>query len=746
MTVRSGVPGGRDHRLPREVLALLHHVELNKRGWWTKAIDQFILVACWWAGEPIDIPGCTECLKKDLGLDIEQDLVASRVDSLTQRGKLVSVAGRRFSLSLTARNEVERELRSIEERQRRVQALYGDTLYRYDSRLPTEVPWERFEQEFLIPYVAAVGVQTYALLLGAELSRAATGSSAFQQVVQTLAPELRRSFTNAVLEFLDPTNADVRWHVLRLLSASLCLEACRLDAPSVTKISNITAPTFTFFLDTNCLFSLLGLHDNPANEAVQALAKVVRRVSTGVAVRLYVVPDTLEEARRVLSRHQKAFANVRRNMVAALREMLEAEGRGGLTGLAAGYLQRAKEDAQTSVAPGEYFQFYYENLLELARNSGVELFQADTKAYRNRQDVIDDILDQLERDKRERGARAKEYEALTHDMVLWHFAADRRPAACDSPLDAQYWVVTADFRLLGFDRFTMRNNGASCAVPVCLHPSSVLQLLQFWIPRTAELESAVVASLRLPVLFPSLDDSEAEATALTILETLGRFEDIEDLSPETIVRILVNKGLRERIATSPEVEDRVEAVREVLLAEHQARETELLRRLAEQTEDLETERKRRADLAHEVERLRRENEERERILQELGDRLKQLEAIREEGLKQRERWMFLCRWTIPWLVSTVGLGLLLGRLPLAFVQPPLGPALRFWAVVGVAIALWFIVVAWAGRGRAKDVVTGLALYKIICVGDRRLRSWLGALPGAVVIGLLVDVIASLLGW
>ena len=129
-------------------------------------------------------------------------------------------------------------------------------------------------------------------------------------------------------------------------------------------------------------------------------------------------------------------------------------------------------------------------------------------------------------------------------MVLWHFVNDRRPTYTESFSDAQSWVVTIDYGLLRYDR---DHHNQSVGKPVCIHPSMLVQMLRFWLPRDDNFETAVLDSLRIPFIFRSFD-SESEKVTLRILEALTRFE-LGDISPATLAQVLVddavNAGFKE---------------------------------------------------------------------------------------------------------------------------------------------------------------------------------------------------------
>ena len=125
--------------------------------------------------------------------------------------------------------------------------------------------------------------------------------------------------------------------------------------------------------------------------------------------------------------------------------------------------------------------------------------------------------------------------------------------------------MTNDYRLLGFDRRRTRNRSAR--IGVCMHPADMVPLLQLWEPRSVELEQAMMGGLRLPFMFYGFD-AASEAVSLRILKTLSRFENIGDLSPDTIKDIVLSDAVRSRAAQATTLDEETEIIHDALVDEH----------------------------------------------------------------------------------------------------------------------------------------------------------------------------------
>ena len=295
---------------------------------------------------------------------------------------------------------------------------------------------------------------------------------------------------------------------------------------------------FVLFVDTNFLFSLLELHENPSNAASEELRGLIAQLKNNPRIDLVVTPATIEEAKSSIG-----YTKGQLSGLPSGRNFTEAALQARFSGMAIRFLsERLLRDGKLSVE--DWFDPYLKDFVPMARSKGVELFNEKLDGYSTRQDVIDDIHLVMKYEEKFPEVRRKSYPKVAHDMVLWHFVNDKRPAYVESPIDANQWILTVDFRFIGFDAHKQKLSKSK--VPLCIHPTSLIQLLQFWIPRTKEFEEAMLGSLRLPFLFQDFD-AEAERTSLKILKGIGRFEGNEELSKNTITHVMLNDGLRSRL-------------------------------------------------------------------------------------------------------------------------------------------------------------------------------------------------------
>lgn len=545
--------------LPHEVVALIHHVQLNDSGWWERTVDQIVKASMWMSGEVLTDIRIRQVVYECTGTELDHQTIRESTTRLVDAGELFSVDNHRFKLAEHARTAITTQIELVEKTERSAAEAFNAAAQANGFASNDSDFWERTKREAIFPVIHDLGARTYDLIEHKTLDF--QDLKIVKNFVSSFDVAEREAVLQTLRDFLLSTKEDVRRFLLSQMSASFCANASRISKADLAALSTRSGQSIEFilFLDTNFIYSILELHDNPADDAASKLLDLMANIPDGVNIRPYVLPHTVDETRLNLRAN---LNHVKRIQATPNITHVAAQ---HVSGVIKKYFEKVGHRAPLTAAD-EYFQPYIENLIPVLREKGVELFNEDVAALSQRQDVIDDVLGRLSHEQRRYGQQAREYEPLLHDVVMWHFANDRRPQRVDAPTEARYWVVTIDYRFLGWDEFKRRNHPQS--IQVCLLPSTLVQMLQFWVPRDETLDEALLDSVRLPFFYQEFD-SDAERVTLKILSTISRFENAGDLSEETIERVVVSNALRSRMAISDDERSEIEFVREELVEQNQ---------------------------------------------------------------------------------------------------------------------------------------------------------------------------------
>ena len=589
--------------LPSELASLIHHVELSKAGWRDEAFRILLLSIIGRHRSAMSIDSICGLVNQLIPAPVSRPQVEHVVHTLVSQQQLLQLPGEQYRLSEQAQvaytNRVDDDLSLTANVEQAFAEAFGVLV---DDDV---VSWSRFLDEFLMPLVSDLGARTYELVTG-DQSRI-QDVPAYQRFIAGLDETYRAAACDSLAVFLDSGDTETRQYILRLLNNSFLAQAIALpEAAMKALLDRIRKPLrIRVFLDTNFLLSLLDLHEHPANEVVLALHDVVHRMPGRVNVKFYVLPFTVDEMQKTLEHHAVSLGNfyMDRKMARAIDYSS-----GKVSGILRAYARNAYSSSGR-ISAKDYLDPYLYDFNQVAREKGVELYNRDLEHLSTDDNVIADVEEQIEiHERTKRKERRKSYEKMLHDMKLWHFVRRERPARVGSPLDAEAWVATLDFGLIRFDRSKRRPHEPA----VCIHPTSLLHVLQLWVPSTDLLTSALMESLR--PMMPRVLDYDAEEISIRIVEVLSRFES-EDLSDDTVSHILLSQAVRERIGSANSREEEVEII--------QSEVAKANKNLAEQV----VEHKRVVDAE------RRRAKELERTLQEERRRRQTAELSKDEVMK-----------------------------------------------------------------------------------------------------------------
>ena len=614
-------------QLSPEIVSLVHHVELNESGWWKKAVGQVVKGVLWKAKTPQTTVELHKALRREVGLRLPDDVLSRQLDSLVSQGAVVKTPGPNYKLTERTFQELCETRATALAEQDACQASFFASCEHHCPELVASTAWQAFTKA-LSHAIQVTGANLYHLLADGNLQKDVDWLADF---ISKFALEHREGLRRVLTDFFAPGNHVCRNQVLRFLTAHFFAEAAQLRPETLKVIdSDRKTRTIKVVLDTNFIFSVLKLHDNPADEAALSLIELAQKSHGKLDIKLYVLPSTLDEAQRVLLNQMRLVERVRTTQAMARAALTQP-----LPSIARRFFDAA------ALAPGltasSFFQPYIEDLRTILRDKGISVLEAHPSVYHQRQDVVDDVLDEQRREDSELPAeKRKGYDTLLHDVVLWHAVNDRRSTNADTPFEVEYWAVSIDWRLIGFDRSKRFANRSK--LPVVLHPSNLVQLIQFWVPRTQELEESLVDALRLPLFFQSFDPEDERAT-VKVLESISRIQNVGDLPEPTLRVILANRALRGRLRDAEASNDQVfELVREELLSVHKGVVAELevsKQALKSQGELLDVEKQGRvhADAAHAAASKRAE--EAEIKAREANLRAQELEVAGQHLEKQR---------------------------------------------------------------------------------------------------------------
>lgn len=279
--------------LSPEVVALVHHIELNKAGWWDTAMQRMLLTVLYVRQDAatLSITDITSTLRGRYDVTLENEVIRNQLTALTQSGEVLEPSIGRFKASEPALRRCQSDIEEATDLETDLRTRFDELLMRHCPSADRNLAWSTFNERFLIPLVRQLGASTYELLTGA---KSFNQLPQVEEFVKCFAPEQAIGLNKFLQEFLNPADASLRRFVLRTMNAFFVVSAGGLSREIVKRLESTAQPfAATWFLDSNVLFSLLGLHENPADESSRSLLSLVKKLSTSTPIKLRVLPSTL---------------------------------------------------------------------------------------------------------------------------------------------------------------------------------------------------------------------------------------------------------------------------------------------------------------------------------------------------------------------------------------------------------------------------------------------------------------------
>jgi hypothetical protein len=316
------------------------------------------------------------------------------------------------------------------------------------------------------------------------------------------------------------------------------------------------------FFDTNSLFGLLELHENPLNEMCHELVRIIRK--NRMPFRLYYHEATLQELERAVSAAANNLLSIRRGGRSWNRS-LSAAALSVPSRFSSIELKYHRLNLASPLDP-EVFLKRYRNLEPLLSSLGLTIFRpsnppADSEDQ-ERWERVAAYKDFLTQDTRGLGRRERPYFALDHDMTVLLCVTHRQKPA-QTAMKSGALMVTVDFRLRTFDGREQHRG----KVPAVVLPDELIQVLRpFTGVATEDFDRQFAETFAIPE-FRTVHSNYARTSA-GVLSYLSAFDDVPR---ETAVALLSDDLLMEQLKeVKPESEDFAELLEHAVLKEREA--------------------------------------------------------------------------------------------------------------------------------------------------------------------------------
>jgi hypothetical protein len=630
------------------------------------------------------------------GLEVERHELSAAIDHLVEAGKLVREEGAlrldqvvAADLARRVRTSKQIEAEAFQDWERRVQRDIAPSLgtLQVGELQQDLITWI---QQIVLDQGVAAAVMLYREREQFKQRVEEIEAFGFEHLPER-DPSIMMVRAPALRAFFDEMTDSQRAYIDHMASTSYLMSIFSLDSTALPKIKKL-ATGQRLYIDTNVIYSLLGLHGVGHRLAAQRMLELSRSLGFSPCVTPWTVSEMHESARAVREKFMQArpspdFPGLRPSPDSDGHEVLMRE------------LRRLERDR--GISPKEFLAYQKEtkSLLEDLR---IAVIDDGCSAIDAQPDRVSDEIARLER---VRQGDPKSLPVQEHDVKHRMLIEELRAGRVSSFADAGHVMLTHDHGLVEYADIGRGDD----ELPFAVGFRRWRRIIRNLKPRTGDYEKSVEAMIATHSL-AGIDVSPSEA-----IQAIIRISAFEDLSPTTATRAMFDAAIGTENDASADIDEAVVDPREMAALRVQVLSYQQ-RLIAEQGAHAETkvaaaaelvaERRARTEAEDRAERAsERASPRRTSEIEELGYRLGE-----QEQLVRHQQQIF--RWLIACFIALAGIAVL--AIPLATGWITHGRLLVANVCGGGAIEVGAF--AWLyGKKRASTVVTGLGVILGIVV-------------------------------
>jgi len=596
--------------LREEHYSLLEYLELNKSGWWDKAIQQIILSVFWLNdGAKFTFEELVEHINIKYPFDIPSHIIRKNLKSLDP---YVYLKSNLYIISENKMLKLDKLAEETKEIESSTKEYFINLLTESNIELDTESIWGDFCANLILPYITKTGSQFLYILKSDDFE---VNSELFLKFIKKYPSPIQIKLLEVIKKFFNSSIPFVRSFLVRRLNYALTVSACRLPQAAVDTLINQTRgkPKFSIILDTNTIFSLLEWHKNASNEATISLFNLIKIVKQKIKIKFHYTHYTFDEAINKLERVKDKLCHL------STSEHYDNYYRGrGLDGLCYKYLEECKK-GKIRFNPQVDFNKRILNLADILNGFEITPLTDRYHELMKKEEVG------VEFEKRKTEAEDIHPNVLLHDVLLWFEVKDLRNQY-SSISDAKYWILTISKPFLKQDIYYKEHYNT--LLGHCLSPTSFFKLLHFYLERTDEIEKSLLDGLSIPILYAEYSEKE-EQINVAVIEGLSKYDNFNNLPQQVFDSLVANDTLNESIIHTKTEEGKEELINSSLIDEISYFKEKAAKEESEKNKI--KQKKEEADLIlHETYKKKIELEEKIKALQELSEEQREVERVLKE--------------------------------------------------------------------------------------------------------------------
>jgi hypothetical protein len=356
---------------------------------------------------------------------------------------------------------------------------------------------------------------------------------AFADTLPKRSVELARIRNLELPRFIVETSKARHMFLAGQLNSVVLLQMLKLD-PQAARLATRQLPGGTIFLDTNVLFTLFGLQGSN----LQAATEKLLAVSRGLGYVTAVSPRTIEEYENSIDSYVGKLESLPMVPLDLAKEALSST----LGGELSNHFWKRSMETRGYLSASAYIALF-KNIGALLKYHHISVDQSEDAQVGLQVDRL------MERESLRLAGIPYTNSRLTHDVHMKLLILQLRSSHNGKSLPGRaYWLLTQDRKLIADDRLNRSKRGQD--LPYCVLPSELMNVLMplatavTSLGRDYNFERMVTASAS-----PLLHSFKVLEPAM-VQEMITRIAGTEDLSPDIVARVTIERAFEEVLSGS----------------------------------------------------------------------------------------------------------------------------------------------------------------------------------------------------
>jgi hypothetical protein len=306
--------------------------------------------------------------------------------------------------------------------------------------------------------------------------------------------KLKEVFEIIINEFPKRISKEDLIFIESLADKAECFFSLGLSQSQYQDLVDLNVMNWTIFLDTNFLYSILGLDKHPEKEVCSKLVETIN--ANKFNIRMCYTPETLQELRKKRRSLENDIPNI--NFTSSQLKALLASGR--LDNVSKAYYENKLKDPQNTPHPVDLI----DNAQRILSSKSINIYQADFSDVKDDHELMTKEFEQfstysrkINEDRIKKGVKEinRYPDKIRHDTLLRQSILSLRDGSAHSLNDVKFFGITLDKFLLKYDRHARIKNKCD-NVPTFFSPSFLFEKIRKFLPVvTDDYKSAFISAI-----------------------------------------------------------------------------------------------------------------------------------------------------------------------------------------------------------------------------------------------------------